>query len=110
MANEVPAFVLRGCFEDSADAVPQGIDCSFFGGFEMGLQFGEEVFDGIEIRRIGWQEEQMRTPFRDRIADRHRLVAAKVIHDNGITGPEFWCETLSDIHLEDKPVHGAIHH
>ena len=69
MPNEVLAFFLRGSLEDSADAVPQGIHGSFFGGFEKGLQFGEEVFDGIEVRRIGWQEEQMRMPFRDRVAD-----------------------------------------
>lgn len=52
----------------------------------------------------------MRMPFRDRIANCHGLVAAKVVHDNSIIGPKFWCQAVPDIHLEDKPVHGAIHH
>ena len=50
------------------------------------LQFGEDLLDGIEVRAVGQQEQQVCFRIADRLADSLFFVASQVVHDDDITG------------------------
>jgi hypothetical protein len=71
--------------EDSADSVPQIVDCAFGGLSQQGLELGEHHLDRIEVWRVGRQVKQLCA---DRFDDR--------AHAADCQAP-FWCEKADSI-------------
>ena len=75
------------------------------------FHFGEDLFDGIEIGAVRWQEEQPGADAADCGSDGLGLVAAKIIHDDDVSWFEASKQVLFDIGQEaftiDRPVEDA---
>ena len=110
MLKIVGAFL--GCerIEALTDRIPEGIDSSFGGLSEHCLELCEGHFDGVEVGRIGWQEEEPRaTPLND-LSNPIALVGAQIVEDDDVAGRKRWGEYALDINLKDHPVHGSVDH
>ena len=56
VGDVVGAFLWRDVVEQGADAPPCGLDGSLVGLAEQRLELGEDLFDRIEVGRVGRQE------------------------------------------------------
>lgn len=74
---------------------------------QVGLEFGERLFDGVEIRAVGGQVAHARSASRDQFHDRGGLVDAQVVEDDDIAGFELWAKHLAHIDREDFGIGGA---
>lgn len=61
------------------------------------FEFGKDLFNRVEIRAVGRKKEEPRTCLLDGGSDSIAFVAAKIVHDDNVTGPETWNEDLLDI-------------
>lgn len=86
----------REGIEQGTDAPPCCFDGSFCGFSEQVFQFGEDLLDRIEIRAVGWQEQQARASGSDCGPDRGLLVAGQVVEDDDVTWRERGAELLFD--------------
>jgi len=72
------------------------------------LEFGKDLFDGIEVGTVGRQEEEPGTGGADGFAGGFALVAAEIVHDDDIARPQHRNENLLDIGEEGFAVDRAI--
>ena len=90
------------------DFIPEGL-CGSGGRLaQQGLELGEEVFDGIEVRRIGWQKEKSGTGAVDSLFYLGNLVACQVVEDDDFTGHKRRHQHLFDVGEEYVAVHGLL--
>lgn len=75
---------------------------------EKGLQFGEGLFDRIEVWAVGRQETQVRSGVFDGGAHRGVLMYRQVVEDDHIPGPERRHEHLLDVGEKRRVVDRAI--
>lgn len=94
--------------EKLADPAPSGFVCSFLSFSHEMLEFGEELFDRIEIGAIGWQEEEVCLFLSDRLSGCLALVRAQIVQDDDISLLEGRSENLFDICGEHFPVDRTI--
>ena len=80
-----------------------------FGGFaQQGFEFGEEVFDGVEVRRIGRQEDDLRTARGDGFTHPGHFVAAEVVGYHDIARLQGRTQHFLDVVKEGLAVHRAV--
>ena len=72
------------------------------------FELREGLFDGVQIRTVGRQEQKMRPGRADRPAHRCALVAAEIVHHHHITGREGRDQYALDISAEDVAVYRAV--
>lgn len=104
----IAAFLRREAIEQVANRVPEVIDGSLGGFSEERLEFGEYLFDRVEVGRIGRQVNQTGANRFDGLADALDLVGREVVHDDNISSFQGRGEHLFDISLEGNPVHRAV--
>lgn len=95
-------------FEDFADGVANGLAGAFSGLAEEALELGEEQLDGVQVRRVFGQEDQLGASRSDSLADGLALVASEVVHDDDVAGLERWGEDLLDINPEPLAVYRPV--
>ena len=83
-----------------------GFDGPLLGEAHEVLELREDLFDGIEIGAVGREEEEPGTGFADGGPDGHSLVAAEIVHDDDIAGPEAGNKHLLDIEQEALAIDG----
>ena len=90
---------------------PHVFDRALLGVAHPVFDLGEGLLDRIEVRRVRRQEPQPRTGLADRPADGLALVAAEVVEDDEVAGPQRRHQVLLDPGLEgalvDRPVEHA---
>jgi hypothetical protein len=91
-----------------SDGFPEYIDSSRFGLSQQGLQFCEDLFDRVEIRRVGWQEQQSGTRVADHVPDAVALVAVEVVHDDDVAWLQCGYKDLRDIGFEAQAIDGTV--
>jgi hypothetical protein len=64
------------------------------------LDFGEGLFDRIEIGRVGRQEPEPCTGRLDSLSNGRGFVAAKIVHDDDVARPQHRNKLLIDIGAE----------
>ncbi len=74
------------------------------------LEFGEDLFDRVEIGAVGRQEQQSCADAADRLAHFAALMAAEIVHDNHVAGLEGWQQKLAHIGEESFAVDRAVQH
>lgn len=80
-----------------------------FGGFaQQGFEFGEEVFNGVEIGRIGRQEDDLSAPGCDTFVHPGHFMATEVIGRHDVAGLQGWTQHFLDIVQECLAVHRTI--
>ena len=93
---------------DDAERLDELVVCSGFDASEMGLEFGECHFDGVQVWRIGWQEQEPALlPFQQ-VCGFEAFVGGQVVEDDD--GPGFECRGKLgfDVGVERGSVHGTF--
>ena len=75
---------------------------------EEGLQFGERLFDRIEVRTVRRQKSQLRSGVLNRRADFGLFVRGQIVEDNDITRPQCRHQDLLDVRAERGVVDRSI--
>lgn len=88
--------------------MPEAFARSFCGGAKLGLEFGEDEFDGIEVGRVRRQEAKGGAASGDGFSDLGAFVARQVVHDDEVAGPQFRDQELADVVGEDLAVHRPV--
>jgi hypothetical protein len=70
----------------------------------------ESIFDGVEVRAVGREIEQLCACYFDEFTDSGSLMAREVINDDDVAGAEFPNEDLLDIGLEGIAVDRTVEH
>ena len=70
---------------------------SFCGFAHEVLQFGEDLFDWIEVRTVGRQEQEPRADTADGCTHSRSFVARQIVHDDDIAGRQRRHEALLDV-------------
>ena len=84
----VGAFLWREGFEELADGGADGFDGSRGGFAQQVLELGEDLLDGVQVGRVFRQEEQLGAGCADGLANGFALVAAEIVHDDDVAGPQ----------------------
>lgn len=72
------------------------------------FDFGEGLFDGIEVGRIGRQEPQTRARGADGLFNGRAFVASQIIHDDDLARLEGWYQKLIYPRFEAGSVYRTI--
>ena len=96
--------------ERVGDGVDQRFEGSRRGFSEQRLEFGEELFDGIEIGAVGRQIAQSRPGLFDRRFDAGDLVARQIVHDNDVAFTQCRREKLLHPRAKCFAVHRSVEH
>ena len=72
------------------------------------FEFGEGLFDGIEVRAVGRQVADFSTDGFDGPSDFRAVVGRQVVHDDDIAGMECRHQLLLHVSHEQVTIHGAI--
>ena len=81
-------------------------------GFEStqyGLDLRPSQFNRVEVRRVRWQIDQVRTPRLDHGFNPSDLVGRQVVHEQDVTRLQRWDNALLDVAIEDVAIDGARH-
>ena len=83
--------------EELTDLSPGGLEVPRLGLSDQVFELGEDLFDGVQIGALGWQEEEMSALGSDDGAGRLALVAAEVspagaraVAPRGISARGYW--------------------
>jgi hypothetical protein len=72
------------------------------------LKFSECVFDRVEVWAVGRKEEKPCTRTSDEGPHSGAFMAAKIVHDDDVAGPEAWEKDLLDIGLEQVAIDRTV--
>ena len=99
---------MRERSEKLADCGAERIDGAGGGFAQQVLEFGEDLFDGVEVGRIFRQEDQLGIGRADEPTNGFAFVAAKVVHDDDVAGTKRRDEDLLDIGLKALAVDRTV--
>lgn len=95
-------------FEDFGYASVDCLWCSGFGFPQHGLEFGEGLFDGVEIRTVGGQRPDGGTCCFDGCQGSLVLVALQVVPDDDVIGRQGWHEEADHPGCKEIAIHGTV--
>jgi hypothetical protein len=110
MPDVVAAFLREKEPEGRGDKVADVLERARPRGAEERFQFGEGLFDRIEIRTVGRQESQPRADLRNRGTHLGLLVRGEVVEHDHIAGSQRGYEHLLDVGEKRHGVHRPIEH
>ena len=108
MGEVCGAFLRRKFAECFGDFAPQAGDGAGRCLAQEGFEFGEDLFDGIEVGRLGRQIAHMRARCFDGILDASDFMAGQVVHDDDLARLEGWHQKLLDPGAECLAIHRAV--
>ena len=98
----------RNRVEDLADFLPEGVDIARGSLPKQRFEFGEELFDGVQVGGIRRQIEQRGLHRRDGFFHSSHLVAAEVIEDHDVPGLQGGAQELPHPGQEQFAIHGPV--
>src|SRR4051812_31128084 len=78
----------------------QGAEGSCGGGAQMGFEFGEGQFDGIEVRAVGWQMQELGSTAFHGGGDGGTFVGGQMVGDDQIAGLQSRSQALLEVGQE----------
>ena len=72
------------------------------------LEFGEDLFDRVEVGAVGRQEDEVSAPGPDGGARRLALVAAEIVQDDDVARRKRWGQNALNVEPEELPVDRPI--
>lgn len=102
------AFVWGEGAEERADLVPQCIDGARGGFAQQCLELGEELFDRVQVRRIGWQIEQCRVGGQNCFPDSSHFMTAEIVQDHDVAGLQRGCQEAARVGQKHRTVHRSV--
>jgi hypothetical protein len=94
--------------EDWTDRIADGLGGSLCGFSQPVFEFGEELFDRVQIGRVFRQEEKMRARGADGCSDSGSFVRTKIVHDHDIAGLQCRDQYLLYVQPEGFPIDRAV--
>ena len=94
--------------EQLADVLPEPVGGACGGFAEQCFELGKELFDGVQVRRVGWQIAQACTRRGDGFPDPSHLVAAEVVEDHHVPRLQGWTEEFAHRGEKDLTVHRPV--
>lgn len=104
----VRALDWRERIQQCADRSPERVYRARGGFAEPCLKLGEELFDGIEIRRIRRQVQHGCARGSDRLADAFDFVATEVVEDHNVSGTQRWGEKAAGVGQKHLAIHRSV--
>ena len=86
--------------------MPDGGDGSLVGFSQRGLALGEDLLDRVQVRAVGWQEEQMGTGPAYGAPDGLPFVAAEIVEHDDVAPAQRWGGELSTQARKRAPLIG----
>ena len=108
MPEEVPALLWREEIADLADRVDEGVERSGTDPAQVRLELGIGLFDGVQVRTVGRQEQEPASSSAQRCCSLLVPVGAEIVEDHGRSGAERGRELGLDIGGERGAVHRAL--
>src|SRR6266536_1105047 len=106
----IGAFLWREGLEQLADCRAEGFNGARGAFSQQVFELGKDLFDGVQVRRVFWQEEQLITGRANELAHGFAFVAAEIVDDDDVTGLQGGDEDLLDLGPEAVPVDGTVEH
>lgn len=94
--------------EDLTDFLPEGVGAARGGLTKQRFEFGEELFDGVQVGRIRRQIEQRGLRRSDGFFHSSHLVAAEVVEDHDVPGLQGGAQKLPHPGQEQFAIHGPV--
>ena len=94
--------------ECSVELFEQGVEGSCGGRAQVGFEFGEGQFDGIEVRAIGWQMKELSSATFHGGGDGGTFVGRKIVGDDHITRAQRRPQALLEVSQEGRAIHGTV--
>ena len=94
--------------EHLTDFLPEGVDVARGGLTKQRFEFGEELFDGVQVGRIRRQVEQRGLRRRESFFHSSHLVAAEVVEDHDVPGLQGGAQKLLHPSQEQFAIHGPV--
>lgn len=110
MAEIIGAFCWCDRGGDAAERAPERIDGSMRFMTQLGLHFGEDHLDRIEVGAVGRQEQQLSTRRFDGAADGRDFMDGKIVHDDDVIRPQRGDEDLLYIGGEQLGIDRTVEH
>lgn len=86
-----------------ADCGADGVD-GWRGSFaDQVLKLGKDLFDGVHVWRVFWQEEKFGADRTDGLANCFARMAAEVIQHDGIAGSKGWRRAARKVMVFQRP-------
>ena len=101
-------FLRAEAIEEGTDPAPRRLDRAFRRVTEEGLELGEDLFNRVEIGRIGGQEAERGPRPLDSGPHGGPLVATEIVQDDDITGRQRGEKALFYISKEARAVDRAV--
>src|SRR5215467_458321 len=77
---------------------------------QHGLQFGESLFNGRQIRRVSRQEQKTTAAGFNDLLDTRSQVNREIIQDHDLPGTQTGCKDLLDVDLKSGAISRSIQH
>ena len=110
MSKVVSALVGIEAFQELAQSPLKPFDGPFGGRAEERFEFGEGQFDGIEVRAVGRQIDELRPDVFDGFADPGDLVSGQIVHHDDVPRAQRRRKLLLDVAEKHVAVHRAVDH
>src|ERR1700686_4215028 len=104
------AFFFGNTVEKRGDCSPELLNCARLHFAQERFESCEELFDGIEIRAVGRQENGTSAPSLDCFFDPVDFMSRNIVQKDDLTLLQSWSKYLFDIGQEVGAVHWAIQH
>ena len=108
MGEVVAAFLRFEAVQQRPDPPPRRLNGAFGRVAEQGFALGEDLFNRVKVRGVGWQEAQRGPHPLKGGPPGGTLVAAQIIHNEDIARRERWQQTLFDRGQEAGTIDRAI--
>ena len=100
MPEMICAFVGLDSFEDASGFPPELFPVPHLGFPQPVLELGEHLLDQVEIGAVRREKPQFAADVFNRLSHGVAFVAARVVHDDDISGPERGGQSLLDLRQE----------
>ena len=94
--------------EHLTDFLPEGVDAARGGLTKQRFEFGEKLFDGVQVGRIRRQIEQRSLRRSDGFLHSSHLVAAEVVEDHDVPGLQCGAQKLPYPGQEQFAIHWPV--
>ena len=108
MADIVSTFRRGDGGEGRPDRRPQAGHRARGDGPQAGFEFGKDLLDGIEVRAVGGQIEQVRASRLDRLAHPGHFMTGQIVQDDAVARLECGGEHLFNIGDEARAIDWAV--
>ena len=108
MADIVSTFRRGDGGEGRPDRRPQAGHRARGDGPQAGFEFGKDLLDGIEVRAVGGQIEQVRASRLDRLAHPGHFMTGQIVQDDAVARLERGGEHLFNIGDEARAIDWAV--